>query len=718
MTSGGGRRPAPTASAAARLGLISLLLTLPLLGGALGRAAPADASLRDATSKARAQLIVASLDPMVVMPRARIRATGSVRNNGDFRLTGGEIRMRLSRGRLNSRAELAAAAAGRTSSADGEIVARQRLPNRLRIGEEMPFDLDADLTAGSAERDFGVYVLTIEVVAAARDGFGRVGVVRTFLPWVPVERDFKPGGFAWLWPILGAPTRLADGAFTDDSLMQEMTTSGRLDRLVAAGESLSAQLPLTWVVDPATLDDARAMSDGYTVAGPDGPTDGAGADEVGEWLGRLAQAAAGQRVISLPYADPDVMALHRNGLLDDLQAARTRGADVTAGALAVEPVTYVAWPAEGFVDRAAASALRGSGFTSLILDARALPPELPLTYTPTGRADIRTPDGTSSAMLYDPVLSRSLGGREDGQPLLEVQRFLAETAMITAELPSQGTDRKVLVAPYRSWSPTGELLDRLVDVVLRAPWIAGVSTEELLAADPPEIDRKALRYPRKARSRELSRPYLAGVAAMNASIDVFSEVLARQPNPLIVRLHESVYRLESTWWRGRPAARANRLDNERRELKALRRQVRVLPGNYTFGSGSGSIPLTISNGLDQEVVVDVHLEPKSLLVEIGDVPQKRIAPRSKIQVNVPTQARAKGLVHVETSLRTPDGSVYDNPVLLRVRVTEYGTVALYITLGAAGVLMLASVARLSRRAIRHRRALIRDHQGPAPSADG
>jgi hypothetical protein len=641
---------------------------------------------------------------MIVMPRARVSASGAVRNTGGGRLSDGKVRLRLSAGRLNSRAELAAAGAGKTASANGVVVAEQDLPRRLARGADFRFRLSADLSSGSSARVFGVYLLTIEVVAGFRDGFGRVGVTRTFLPWVPAQPDFKPAGFAWLWPLVGRPTRRGDGSFVDDSLVQEMAPRGRLDQLVAAGSSLSAQLPVSWVVDPALLDDALALSRGYRVTAPDGVlADGGGATAAREWLGRLQLAAAGQPVISLPYADPDLVALRRHGLFADVAAARTRGAEITARTLGVTPTTDLAWPADGFADRSTLNALRGSGFTSAVLDARALEPELALTYTPSGRADISTASGTTTAVLYDPALARTLGARATASPVLTAQRFLAETAMITAELPSLGIDRKILVAPPRGWSPSPELLDRLVEVILGAPWLTGVRVDSMATADPPEIDRRPLRYPAGSRKRELSAAYLAAIRAMNESIDVFSSMLRRQPNPLIQRLEAAVHRAESSWWRGR-GERVNRLVEERTELSRQRRRVRVLPGNYTFGSRTGAIPLTIANDLNQEVVVDVRLRPRTLLIDIGDVEQiPPIGPRSKIQVNVPAQARAKGVVLVDTSLLTPTGASYGNPVELRVQVTQYGTLALYITLGAAAVLMLASIVRLSARAVRHRR---------------
>ena len=148
MTRGGLAAPAQLSSptpprSSARLRLALLLVALCALVGA---PLPVEAELSAASAaKARAEITVDTLDPMVVMPRAEVSAAGFVRNTGGFRLTDGSVRLRLSQGRLNSRAELAAAAAGRTASANGIVVAEQALPRRLARGSDFRFRLSADL---------------------------------------------------------------------------------------------------------------------------------------------------------------------------------------------------------------------------------------------------------------------------------------------------------------------------------------------------------------------------------------------------------------------------------------------------------------------------------------------------------------------------------------------------------------------------------------------
>ena len=459
------------------------------------------------------------------------------------------------------------------------------------------------------------------------------------------------------------------------------------------------------MVDPALLESAQDMSDGYTVQSADGAAepavDGAGAETAGSWLERLRSASALGSVVSLPYADPDLVALRRADLATDLMAARGLGDTISTTILDRAVSTDVAWPADGYADRATLRALRGMGMTSVILDARAVPAELDLSFTPTGRADIRTPNGELAGLLYDPVLTDALAARTDEQPLLAAQRFVAETAMITAEQPGFGPERTVLIAPPRRWSPPAELLDRVVSVSLQAPWLAPVAVDDLRASPPPEIDRDPARYPRGVRRDELPLPYLDAVRDLRPRIATFGAVLT-EPDTVLPGLDSAVLRLESTWWRER-GERLSRLTATRGHVINLQSRVKVLPGSYTFGSKSGTIPLTISNELPQAVVVDVRLTPLTPRLEIGEVDPVPIDAQSNVQVEVPAKAVANGLVLVQTTLRTPDGSAFGDPVQLRVQVTQYGTVALFITIGAAAVLFAAAGMRLFRRAAESRR---------------
>ena len=107
------------------------------------------------------------------------------------------------------------------------------------------------------------------------------------------------------------------------TLLQDQLT-GRLADLLAA----AAGTDVTWLVDGDTLEAASVLAAGAPAAA------GAAASPpdatASAWLDRLKAQTVGSPVLALPYADPDVAAVVRAGLSDDLDTATSLGTDVTA----------------------------------------------------------------------------------------------------------------------------------------------------------------------------------------------------------------------------------------------------------------------------------------------------------------------------------------------------------------------------------------------------
>jgi hypothetical protein len=99
------------------------------------------------------------------------------------------------------------------------------------------------------------------------------------------------------------------------------------------------------------------------------------------------------------------------------------------------------------------------------------------------------------------------------------------------------------------------------------------------------------------------------------------------------------------------------------------------------------------------VVVDVRLVPQTPRIQVDDIEPRVIGAQTKVQIEVPATAVASGPVVVEATLRTPGGALYGQPEQLRITITQYGTVALYITVAAAAVLFVAAGVRVLRRVL-------------------
>ena len=97
---------------------------------------------------------------------------------------------------------------------------------------------------------------------------------------------------------ISEPThRLSDGVFFNDLLTQKLTPAGSLGQLVY----LNAQSVNSWLVDPATIDEIIAMSNGYGVA--EGSTPG-GQEIAKSWLTQFIKVTKNKKIIPITYGNP------------------------------------------------------------------------------------------------------------------------------------------------------------------------------------------------------------------------------------------------------------------------------------------------------------------------------------------------------------------------------------------------------------------------------
>jgi hypothetical protein len=98
--------------------------------------------------------------------------------------------------------------------------------------------------------------------------------------------------------LITEPThRLFDGKFINDELAEKLLPSGELGKLVFS----TANFGKSWLVDPATLAEITAMSNGYGVI--DGSTP-AGQEIAKAWLNQFNQITRSRPIAALIYGNP------------------------------------------------------------------------------------------------------------------------------------------------------------------------------------------------------------------------------------------------------------------------------------------------------------------------------------------------------------------------------------------------------------------------------
>lgn len=701
---------------AVRAVLLTLALAAGLLLSAPAVAPPAGAA--PTVADGELEVVLEEMVPRFGVPGSALRVVGTVRNQGDEAVEDPVVRLRASRVPVSTRGDVSAIADEGSSARRGFALpdTEVSLGPTLLPGGTASFTLTYPLDELRLPR-FGVYVVGVQAGTRAGGGFRERGLTRTFLPWVPPEQGFRPSRIAWVWPLVDVPVRDGVDAFRDDHLAASMAPSGRLAGLVAA----AAGQPVTWTVDPMLLEDAAIMTDGYRLAaggdagggaGPEGtPVEGAGAETARAWLEALRAAVSadggGSEVVALPYATVDANALVDTRLAVDIDRAVRISTPITRRVLGPAVTGRIAWAASGRVGPQAAAALTTAGVGAVLVSELALPPVAVPSFTPDARERIELPGGAATTLLlFDQQLSVLAGtpATEQGGSLLAEQRFLAETAMVTAELPSR--PRAVVVAPTPLWDPDPAHAAALVRLTTQAPWLRPVTLSEVAAGPPedaPAVERRELVYPPAAAAAELPAAYLEQVRLFRVALSTLSRVLT-EPTPVVDPLSRAALRLESATWRDRVVARQATLDRVRDRLRSLEASVSLLPTSVTLGSSSAEIPITLVNDLDQPVTVAVELTAQSPRLAVEDTEAVTVGANVQKQVLVPVQARANGEVVVQAQLTSPDGRPLGEPVELQVRVVQYDAVAGWVTGVATAVLLLAAARRLLRRGRDRRRA--------------
>jgi hypothetical protein len=475
----------------------------------------------------------------------------------------------------------------------------------------------------------------------------------------------------------------------------------------------SRPVPVTWLIDPMLVDDAKTMTQGYQVRDQDGKHP-KGARAAQHWLGRLTDAVQHATVIALPYADPDVVALERHDVDSRRVLPSSRDASLVAGDLAVKPRTRAAAPPDGLAGTAVIRRVAARGGHVVLLSTRAKPQLTDSPYTPGAHVRLAAGHRRINGVLADARLTKVIGAgaADPGRSRAAEQRFLAETLLITGEMPSK--QRTVVAAPPWGWRPPARYARALLDDTGTVPWLKPVTLNDVLARAPSTSPRAEPRVPKHLTPPPLPGSYLRPVQQLRRRLGGLAALItparaestgANQgpPGPAVGKLSRAIDRTESVAWRGRPgrdttvrAAVAGAVTHARRQV-----QIASQPeGRYLLSSRTGKIAVSVANKLAQPVTVLVSVDAgSSAIVDRGHLRRMTIPAHTVRTENVRLRARTSGAFPVTLYLHPPDhpGRLIGLPVRIHVHSSSYGGIALGITVGALALLFVAVLLRLIRR---------------------
>lgn len=665
-------------------------------------------------TSAQVRIAVTGLSPTVITRNTTVRMSGLITNTTNQTLT--EPILRLQAGRpLRSRAALARADARPPLDSVG-ICDFHSLGPALAPHQTRPFS-----TACGAKRlgmsTAGVYPLLVNINAVQADGStARVGEMHTYLPFFPI-RPRAPVRVSWMWPVVDQPRQLLSGDFTDNSLATSFGPTGRLYRVVRSALDAPADVPLLVPIDPNVVVAAATMAapdHAYRVRRPTSRAAiAAGRTNASAWLGLLRALIArpGVTVLALPYGNPDIVALRRAGLSDEIGRAFARGGAVLASNLGVTDAARIAWPPGGELDAATLYALAPEQFAGIILAPDALRDGAP---SPTPVAALRGLNTNTEALITDATLDTLIRPVYTGGFRLNEQRFAAELAAIAASPGS--TPHTVLVAPAPRFDP-GDRLAAMVRISATVPWAQTEPINSLI--DSPPVDAGPLVYARSAGSAELPSSVTEELAAAAHALTDFAGALDNNAvEATLAPAYDTLLSASSASWRTDPAGADAFRSEVSNRIRALTEQVFIVQpaqGTYSLASSGSPLVVTVENTLDSAITVRINITARGTAgFRVHPASSYVIPAHGRPTIKVPASVERSGVFGVSVRLSTPGGTQLGPVVDVQVRSTAYGRVALGITFGALTLLFVLVIRRLYRR-LRPRPSVHATSSAPATS---
>jgi hypothetical protein len=718
------------------LGLCVLLLAL---------ATPAVADQPSPTPSVQApeaplKVVVTQLLPRAPKAHDPLEVTGYLSNLGPTPVTNATVRLRLGEV-ISYRGGLHDADSERPHTFAVQRTVTVPVSSTLPPGATAAFDLRTDLDRLKLSSD-GVYPLDVEARGDVGNGTESLGLAPTWLPYFPSSTP-KPIRVAVLWPLVDKPRQQPNGTFTDDTLAASLQPGGRLGGLVTAGRDATVPecgraakgpdatpsapptrcdaVGVTWAVDPDLIASAGSMTRAYKVADGAKTQAGTGLTAATEWLTNLRQAVGSGELLALPYADPDVTPLTSTPAgADDLARATALGRSTVTQVLQTTALDVAAWPPAGPVSKPAYNALALSGARAFVLDESAFGlPDTEATSTPSARTALATSDTGDplTGLVGDDDLSRLVTGPDAGAlgARLAEQRFLAETAIIASERPSDDS-RTLVITPDRRTSvnvaaATGALRD-----LGRVPWLCSVSLASVASATercPALADGRSAAAQSRGQARTdvsgmLGSDYLAGVARDRRAVSQLTDsVLSDSQDPgirqavatLKLQLRQGIARAESSAWRANPgAARASarQLDDA---VSALTGKIVVRGGKALLTSSKGTLQVSVENTLTVPIDVKVTFSSGTATLPAGATGLLQVPAGHAVQASYRAQSQRSGQYVVFAQIIDREGKPFGPPAEVIVRSTQFGRLALAVTLGGIAVLFVAAGVRIFRRAV-------------------
>lgn len=643
------------------------LATVMALG--FGAAAPARAD-----DPLKLTLAMTSLSSQGTKPTDTVTARFTLTNSGTVPAYGVVAHLWRSQDPIHDQLSLLSATTGDAtwgSWVGGAYYVVSRATTPFAPGASRQFTVTATMAQLGFTATGVAYAFGADVVATADQSSNNsvVAKIRTVIP-MP-GKNTVPVTSAVL--LSAPPTKLAPNVFANEDLATDLT--GRLGALLSA----AGRPGMSWLIDPALLDEVRDQADGYQVFDGSHMIPGTGQQVAADWLARFSRLHTDRGGRTL-FANPDTL---------------------------------------GAQDRKRTDVLRWSQNASSAVDGVT---DLPLVVVPTGT--VSTSAGVSflspaGAEVIAATNTRLAGGiqRTAGTPILSTTVFSADPASTDPTVAI--TQRQLTLAQTVICGNAGQfrLLTSAANVAASSAslpnWTTNRSLSELLAT--PATHRAEL-IPTK--TERLSNAQFGELNRLSSDLDAYDDLV---PSSALTGQRDGSYlRSVSANWLADPVGADHYADAMLRLIGRSEVSNRVhlsVSGRLVMSARSNQFPVTVTNDSLEPVQVRVVVTtdtPQRLSVTPSDL--VTVAPGQSQTVNIRAEANANGIVQADAHLATAGGRRVGADVPVTIEVTDLGVVAWIIVAVSAVVLIGATAWRI--RQVRRRNGADSHPDAPASNEQG
>ena len=143
--------------------------------------------------------------------------------------------------------------------------------------------------------------------------------------------------------------------------------------------------------------------------------------------------------------------------------------------------------------------------------------------------------------------------------------------------------------------------------------------------------------------------------------------------------------------------------NAKAAVQKMSDRLRVSPGRYQITTRSAKLPITLINNFETATVVSVSLIPLNSRIQVENLSNITIAPKSRMQIMVPVKVIAPGSTLVLAQLMNSKGQLVGQVSNLNLTATIIDSRVAWFTTGAAVLLFLGAITQSVRRVRRSRK---------------